>query len=173
MMGGLRYESLADMPIGMRSAVAGKLVAGEETKTSKAKYHNQKETVNGITFDSKKEARRYQQLLYWQEKGAICDLRLQEDFTLRESFITSQGERIRAIRYRADFTYFINAKWFYALPGNYIFKEDDLIYWKRIVLKREHISRIIEDVKSRGTKTKEYRMKYKLMAEKGYHIREV
>lgn len=159
--------------MGMRAAVAGKLVAEQETKTKASKYHNQKETVNGITFDSRKETRRYQQLLYWQDQGVICDLRLQEDFTLREAFTTVAGERIRAIRYKADFTYFVNAKWFYALPKNFIFDDDDLIFWKGIVLKREHTRRIIEDVKSRGTKTKEYRMKYKLMAEKGYQIREV
>ncbi len=172
-MGGLRYESLADMPQGIRNQVAGKLLTEQAHAAAQPKYRNQKETVNGITFDSRKEARRYQQLLVWQEKGAICDLRLQEDFTLRESFVTSQGERIRAIRYRADFTYCVDAKWFYALPENFIFQDQDLIYWKRLILKREHINRVVEDVKSRGTKTKEYRMKYKLMAEKGYQIREV
>lgn len=172
-MGGLRYESIADLPMGIRAQVAGKMVAAQEDKDKPSKYHNQKETICGITFDSKKEARRYQQLIAWQEQGVIQDLRLQEDFTLREGFTTAQGERIRAIRYRADFTYMVNESWFLKLPKNFVFKDEDLLFWKGWILKRKAGTRIIEDAKSRPTKTKEYRLKYKLMAEKGYQIREV
>lgn len=35
----------------------------------------------------------------------IFDLRLQVDFTLQEAYTNTNGNRISAIRYRADFTY--------------------------------------------------------------------
>ena len=72
-----------------------------------------------------------------QKDGQIHDLKLQEDFTLQEAFTTITGERVRAIKYRADFTYRQ--------------KSGDLV---------------VEDVKSRATKTAQYRMKKKLMLER-------
>ena len=50
------------------------------------------------TFDSLKEARRYDELLLLQNVGKIRDLKLQRQFTLKESYISAEGERIRAIR---------------------------------------------------------------------------
>ena len=41
------------------------------------KYSAQRQTVDGITFDSKKEARRYQELRMLERAGDICDLRRQ------------------------------------------------------------------------------------------------
>ena len=41
------------------------------------KYHNRKTIVNGHTFDSKKEANRYSELLLLERAGAIHDLRTQ------------------------------------------------------------------------------------------------
>ena len=53
----------------------------------------------------KKEARRYDHLTLRQQAGEIHDLRLQVDFTLQEAYTDQEGRRVRAIRYRADFTY--------------------------------------------------------------------
>lgn len=47
-----------------------------------SKYHAQKTVVNGIAFDSKKEASRYIQLSMMQKAGMIDDLRLQVPFIL-------------------------------------------------------------------------------------------
>lgn len=69
------------------------------------KYHSKKTVVNGITFDSKKEAARYAELMILRAAGKIQNLKLQEEFTLQNGFTTPQGERIRPITYRADFTY--------------------------------------------------------------------
>ncbi len=120
-------------------------VVNHTTKTKKApKYRNKKTIVNDISFDSKKEARRYQELILMLKSGEISDLRLQVDFTLQEAYTTPSGQRIRAIRYRADFVYKQNNKL------------------------------IIEDVKSRITKTTSYNMKKKLLHEKyGLHITEI
>lgn len=71
----------------------------------KSKYGNRKVTVNGIVFDSAKEADRYLELLALYRAGEIADLRLQPEFTLIEGFVTPEGERVRPERYKADFSY--------------------------------------------------------------------
>lgn len=48
----------------------------------KNKYGNRKITINGIEFDSRKEARRYNELLLMEKAGAIQDLRRQVPFEL-------------------------------------------------------------------------------------------
>ena len=58
-----------------------------------------------LRFDSQKEARRYDFLIERERRGEIRDLRLQVDFTLQEAYTDPEGRRVRAIRYRADFTY--------------------------------------------------------------------
>lgn len=69
------------------------------------KYGNQPTEVDGIRFDSRKEAQRYVQLRDLERMGAIRDLTLQPEFVLLESFEDAEGERHPAIRYRADFRY--------------------------------------------------------------------
>ena len=54
---------------------------GEEIEKP-AKYHSHKVEVDGITFDSKKEARRYEELKTLQNLGEISDLELQKKFVL-------------------------------------------------------------------------------------------
>lgn len=89
------------------------------------KYGNKKAVRNGITFDSQKEAARYDQLMLLVCAGEIRDLKLQPEFTLQEAFTTPLGERVRAIRYRADFSYERPTEpdctgtvhWLCALPG--------------------------------------------------------
>ena len=61
-MGGLRYDSMSDLPAGMRQQVAVKIMASSSKAASVAgstKYGNKKTEVNGITFDSQKEAKRF------------------------------------------------------------------------------------------------------------------
>ena len=65
-----------------------------------SKYKNVKTTLDGITFDSKKEATRYAELMLLQGSGLIQNLRLQVPFELIPK---QQGER--AVKYIADFVY--------------------------------------------------------------------
>ena len=175
--GGLRYDSIAQMPERIRQQVAGKLVAAQTVVVSPKtqgvaagtqktpKFKNKKTLVNGIAFDSQKEARRYEILMDAVREGVIADLRLQQDFTLQEAFTTPEGKRIPAIRYKADFTYTV------AWQGEYVptgVSCEDLIYWRQYPG-----ARVIEDVKSKATRTRVYINKYKMMADKGYTIREV
>lgn len=68
------------------------------------KYRNRKRKVNGIEFDSMKEAARYEELLLLQRVGEISDLRLQPKYELQPKF--KRGKKtIRAIAYIADFEY--------------------------------------------------------------------
>lgn len=68
------------------------------------KYNAKKTVVDGIAFDSKKEAMRYKELKELQRVGKIDGLELQPRFELQESF-KHKGKTIRKIEYVADFKY--------------------------------------------------------------------
>lgn len=69
------------------------------------KYNAKKTTVDGITFDSKAEARRYGELKLLQRADEISHLKLQPEFLLLPSVTLPSGKKQRAIKYRADFSY--------------------------------------------------------------------
>nr|DAO35340.1 MAG TPA: Endonuclease [Caudoviricetes sp.] len=143
-MSGLRFESMADMPPRMREAYAKQVLPDTPAQQAAAKYHNERAERAGIRFDSQKEARRYDELMVMLRAGIISDLRLQPQFTLQESYVTETGERIRAVRYTADFSYKFGGKL------------------------------VIEDVKSKPTRTKEYLRNRKFMRSKfGIDIQEI
>ena len=73
-------------------------------RADRAKYHNRKTVVNGITFDSAKESRRYQELCLLQRAGQIEGLERQVRFEL-----VPRLRDERSVSYIADF----------------VFKEDD------------------------------------------------
>ena len=109
-----------------------------KSKAIKAKYGNTATEENGIRFGSKLEARRFRELLQMEQAGEIWDLHLQEEFVLKPAYTLPDGSRSRAIKYVADFT-----------------------YRRRTAGGGEE--RVVEDTKSRPTKTPVYRMKKKLM----------
>ena len=77
---------------------------------AKSKYHSRKITVDGIEFDSKKEAKRYSELLLLERAGAIQGLQRQVKYELIPS--QRQDGRVveRACQYVADFVYEENGK---------------------------------------------------------------
>ncbi len=123
-----------------------KLGQQAQEKEKARKYHNEPDSRGELRFDSKKEARRYDELMVLLRAGRIRNLRLQAQYTLQESFLTPEGHRVRAIKYVADFAY--------ERPT----EPDDrgTVYWLPVV----------EDVKSRATKTAQYSMKKKMLYEK-------
>ena len=134
---------IEDLSPEVQKRIKAKLESDSD-KRKRSKYNNQKTETNGIKFDSKKEARRYMELRQLEVAGKISDLKLQHTFTLQESFKTEEGKKIEAIKYIADFTYYEDGRF------------------------------AVEDVKSEVTrKNPVYRMKNKMMAERGYIIREV
>lgn len=70
------------------------------------KYNAKKTTVDGITFDSKREASRYIELKLLQQAGIISNLKLQPRYQLQPKFKDRDGNTIRAIYYQADFEYY-------------------------------------------------------------------
>lgn len=111
------------------------------------KYGNRKTVIDGIEFDSAKEGRRYCELKLLQRAGRIEDLELQKVFELipaqYETYARygKKGQRLqdgkrcieKSCVYKADFAYMQNGQL------------------------------IVEDTKSKATKTKDYIIKRKLL----------
>ena len=111
------------------------------------KYRNQKVVVDGIKFDSKKEARRYGVLKAMQDNGQIRDLELQVKFTLIPSqydYIPQYGKKGQRIKDKR------------------VVIEKEVSYYADFVYCKDG-KVIVEDTKSNITKTPEYIIKRKLM----------
>lgn len=71
-----------------------------------SKYNSKKTVVDGQQFDSKKEARRYQELLLLEKAWEIKNLSRQVKFVLIPSQRDENGKVVeRECSYKADFTY--------------------------------------------------------------------
>jgi len=126
--------------------------------TRRSKYGAIRTTVDGITFDSKREAQRYRELKLLEKAGEIWDLELQPEFPLyvpstsgsltRAARAAARGGLIKVGVYRGDFKYHDHSS------------DGSTHVW------------IVEDVK--GFRTPLYRWKRKhVMAQYGIEIREV
>ena len=133
----------------VKNRTAAKETYAQKDNQRVSKYNAEKVMRGALRFDSKKEARRFDELMLLLEGGMIFDLRLQPQFTLQESYMTPKGVRIRAIRYVADFS-----------------------YRKTLPDGREEF--VVEGTKSNPTKTPQYKIKRKLLQERfGITITEV
>lgn len=74
------------------------------------KYKNHRVKVDGITFDSQKEAARWCELKIMQKAGLISDLRRQERFVLIPTQRIDDKVVERPLFYVADFTYTENGE---------------------------------------------------------------
>ncbi|NMW84242.1 DUF1064 domain-containing protein [Peptoniphilus sp. AGMB00490] len=74
-----------------------------------SKYNSIKTKVDGIKFDSRKEAARYQELKLLERAGIIKELELQPRFLLQDKF-KLDGVTHRKIEYVADFKYWDREK---------------------------------------------------------------
>lgn len=91
---------------------------------SVVKYGNVKVTVDGHTFDSKKEYNRYCELKLMERAGLIHNLELQKKYEL----IPKQGKE-RAVHYIADFVYEEN--------GETIVEDTKGVKTKEYIIKRK------------------------------------
>ena len=122
-----------------------------------SKYHSKRTEIDGILFDSKKEAQRYQQLKLMERAGVICDLKRQVKYELIPSQYIGGKCVERAVTYVSDFEYYL------LKPVKSVMVDPTA----RTI--GEHI---VEDVK--GVHTKDYVIKRKLMLYKyGIKITEV
>lgn len=69
------------------------------------KYRNQKVTVDGITFDSRKEATRWAELKLLERAGRISFLERQAKYVLVPKQVRDGKVVERPVVYRADFAY--------------------------------------------------------------------
>ena len=76
----------------------------------RSKYGAKKVTVNGITFDSRKEANRYIELSSLEKVGKVSDLQCQVKFELIPSQRIDGKVAERAVTYKADFVYMENGQ---------------------------------------------------------------
>lgn len=107
-----------------------------------SKYGNKKVVVDGITFDSRKEARRYQELLLLEKMGEISCISRQQKFVL----IPAQREPdIKGPRGGVHKGKILERECTYIA---------DFVYWKNGAL-------VVEDTK--GFRTTEYVIKRKLL----------
>jgi len=70
---------------------------------ARSKYGAKKTIVDGIKFDSRKEAHRYCELKILKELGEINSFLLQPSYVLQNKYRRKDGKLIREIQYRADF----------------------------------------------------------------------
>lgn len=103
-------------------------------KLVRSKYGAKKTQVNGITFDSKAEAKRYEELLLLERSGLVSNIELQKKFVLLPPRRNADGYLERETAYVADFVYVDSVA-----------------------------GLVVEDVKSPATRTSEYVIKRKLM----------
>lgn len=75
----------------------------------RSKYHAKRTSVDGIVFDSKREADRYLVLKSMEKDGTIEDLRRQVRYELIPAFDVG-GKHYRPVFYVADFVYVEDGK---------------------------------------------------------------
>ena len=124
------------------------------------KYNATKVTVDGHTFDSRKEAKRYCELKLLEKGNVIRDLRLQVEFELLPN------------QHATEKRYGKNGK---PLKDKEILLERKCCYVADFVYTDNRTGEtVVEDTKSEATRTPEYIIKRKLMLAKyGIRVREV
>lgn len=100
-----------------------------------SKYHSKKLVVDGITFDSEREARRYGELMALRLAGEIRDLELQKSFELIPAQRDSAGRVIeRAVRYKADFYYYDVRRRCFVVEDTKGVRTDEYIIKRKLML---------------------------------------
>lgn len=78
-----------------------------------SKYRAKKVEIDGMTFDSKHEAKDWELLKLRIRAGEIRDLERQKSFMLLDGYVNNKGQKIRPITYKCDFYYYdcVQNKW--------------------------------------------------------------
>lgn len=126
---------------------------------SRSKYHSRKVTIDGIEFDSQKEARRFRELSLLEKAGKITELQTQVKYILipaqyEPDTVGKRGGKKRGKLIERECAYV--ADFVYKKPVSFQYENDEghLTFadgWETVV----------EDTK--GFKTKDYIIKRKLM----------
>ena len=122
--------SLTASDLARLGPAAQKQVVEKVLAQKTGKYHNRKTVRHGITFDSKHEADRYDELRLLLKAGEIHDLKLQQTYKLVGAQRTPTGAAVRAVTFvytRDGKTIVEDAKGF---------KTKDYIIKKKLMLER-------------------------------------
>ena len=125
---------------------------------SRSKYGNRKTVVDGITFDSKKEANRFRELQLLERAGKITALQRQVKYVLIPTQREFSNEIYKKGAHQGHFK-----------PGKVLEKECSYIADFAYIQDGAYV---VEDTK--GVRTEAYKIKWKLMLERyGIQIKEV
>lgn len=122
------------------AAKEGKDTTKKKVAQNGSKYGNKKVEINGIVFDSKREARRWLELDALAKAGEIQDLERQVPFLLIPSQSVDGKVVERAVSYVADFQYRENGKTIVedvkgAKTKDYLLKRKMLLFFYGIRIK--------------------------------------
>lgn len=124
----------------------------------RSKYGNRKTVVDGITFDSKKEANRFRELQLLERAGKITALQRQVKYVLIPTQREFSNEIYKKGAHQGHFK-----------PGKVLEKECSYIADFAYIQDGAYV---VEDTK--GVRTEAYKIKWKLMLERyGIQIKEV
>ena len=98
--------------------------------TAERKYHNRRVKIDGIDFDSMKEASRYRELKLLERAGEIHDLKLQEKYRLIPAQYKDGKCIERECAYIADFDYIDKS-------GAHIVEDTKGVRTKEYIIKRK------------------------------------
>ena len=104
-----------------------------------SKFGNKKTLIDGIWFDSKKEANRYIELKLLQSAKIIRNLMTQQVFELAPSVVI-QGRKRPPLRYKADFTYFDDRQ-----QGQFVVEDTKGFKTEGYKIKR-HLMKAVHDI---------------------------
>lgn len=99
---------------------------------SMSKYGSRKVTLDGITFDSVRESRRYGELKLLEKSGKIMDLKRQVKYQLIPAQKVNGKTVERAVNYIADFTYWKGNE--FVVEDTKGFKTKDYIIKRKLML---------------------------------------
>lgn len=124
------------------------------------KYHNKKITVDGITFDSKREYARYCELVLLEKAKKISNLRRQVKFVLIPAQYEKSTEKYKKGENKGQ------------LKRGVLLERECAYIADFVYIDNETNKKVVEDTK--GMRTKDYIIKRKLMlATYGIRISEV
>lgn len=112
------------------------------------KYGNKKVTIDGMTFDSKKEAQHYLNLKLLEKGGVIKNLQTQVKYVLIPAQYEGTGEYYKKGVHKGE--------------EKKRLVEKECAYYADFVYEQDGKT-IVEDTKSKGTQTPQYIIKRKLM----------
>jgi hypothetical protein len=115
-----------------KGKIRGYSIVGKGQKTN-SKYGNEKTEVGGILFDSRREAKRYKELLILLKAGVIGLLERQISYELNEGGTHS-------LKYVADFRYILCATGETVVEDSKGYKTREYLKKKRLMKKIHNIT---------------------------------